>query len=176
MWKKIPTILVSGRDVFSACSAVFFRSCFKEILGVSETRKNKLGAFDNALILAGICDYNLIKVSSILPPRCKAQNIISLTKGAILPSAYASICSNTLGGIVSASVAIGIPADKSNVGVIMEHSSYNRKEETDKIVRNLAEIAMRERNIKIKKIESYSVEARVETNEFYCAFSTVSMW
>lgn len=137
---------------------------------------HKVEAFDKALISAGICDYNLIKVSSILPPGCKAQNAISLSKGAILPSAYASIYSNTLGEFVSAAVAIGIPADQSNVGVIMEYSSYNRKEETDKIVRNLTEIAMKERNIKIKRIESYSIETKVETNEYYCAFAAVSMW
>ncbi len=137
---------------------------------------HKLCAFDNALISAGVCDYNLIKVSSILPAGCKAQNTISLAKGAILPSAFASICSNTLGEFISAAVAIGIPADRSNVGVIMEHSSYNRKEETERLVRKFAEIAMNDRNIEIEKIVSCSVETMVETNEFYCAFATVSMW
>ena len=137
---------------------------------------HKLGAFDHALILAGICDYNLIKVSSILPPECELQNVISLTKGALLPSAFASIYSNTLGEWISAAVAIGIPVNRSDVGVIMEHSSYGCKEQTEKLVRKFAEIAMNDRNIPVKKVVSCSIQVNVETEEFYCAFATVSMW
>lgn len=137
---------------------------------------HKLGAFDRALILAGICDYNLIKVSSILPPECEMQNAISLAKGALLPSAFASIYSNTLGECISAAVAIGIPVNKSDVGVIMEHSSYNGKEKTEKLVREFAEIALNDRNIPIEKVVSCSTQIKVETEEFYCAFATVSMW
>ncbi len=137
---------------------------------------HKLGAFDRALILAGVCDYNLIKVSSILPPECEMQNVISLSKGALLPSAFASIYSNTLSECISAAVAIGIPANRSDVGVIMEHSSYNCKEKTEKLVRKFAEIAMIDRNIPVEKIVSCSTQIKVETEEFYCAFATVSMW
>ncbi|MCM1126635.1 MAG: arginine decarboxylase, pyruvoyl-dependent [Lachnospiraceae bacterium] len=137
---------------------------------------HKLGAFDCALIEAGVHDYNLIKVSSILPPDCEKQNTISLVKGALLPSAFTSIYSNTLGECISAAIAIGIPANKSDVGVIMEHSSYNSKEETEEQVRNFAEIAMNTRNILVEKIVSCSIQIKVETEDFYCAFATVSMW
>lgn len=137
---------------------------------------HKLGAFDRALILAGISDYNMIKVSSILPPECEMQNAISLVKGALLPSAFASVYSNTLGECISAAVAVGIPANRYDVGVIMKHSSYNSKEETEKQVRNFAEIAMNDRNILIEKVVSCSTQIKVETKDFYCAFATVSMW
>lgn len=137
---------------------------------------HKLGAFDRALISAGIYDYNLIKVSSILPPECELQNAISLGKGALLPSAFACIYSNTLGECISAAVAIGIPANKSDVGVIMEHSSYNCKEKTEKQVREFAEIAMNDRNILLEKVVSCSIQIKVEAEKFYCAFATVSMW
>ena len=137
---------------------------------------HKLGAFDRALVSAGVCDYNLIKVSSILPPECEVQNDIFLAKGALLPSAFASIYSNTLGEIISAAIAIAIPTNKSDIGVIMEHSSCTCKEETEKLVRNFAESAMYDRNISLKKVISRSVQVVVETEEFYCAFATVSMW
>ena len=137
---------------------------------------HKLGAFDRALMIAGVCDYNLIKVSSILPPECEMQNDISLAKGALLPSAFASIYSNVLGECISAAVSIAIPANRSDVGVIMEHSSYNCKEETEKIVIKFAEIAMNDRNIPVKKVISGSIQIKVETEDFYCAFATVSMW
>ena len=137
---------------------------------------HKLGSFDRAMVSAGVCDYNLIKVSSILPPECKVQNDIFLAKGALLPSAFASIYSNTLGECISAAVAIGIPVNRSDVGVIMEHSSYGCKEKTEKLVRKFAEIAMNDRNIPVKKVVSCSIQVKVETEEFYCAFATVSMW
>lgn len=137
---------------------------------------HKLGAFDRALKSAGVCDYNLIKVSSIFPPECETQKDIFLAKGALLPSAFASIYSNILGEYISAAVAIAIPTNKSDIGVIMEHSSCAPKEETEKIVRNFAESAMYDRNIAIKNILSRSIQIKVETEEFYCAFATVSMW
>ena len=40
--------------------------------------KDKLNSFELALRAAGIAPYNLVKVSSILPPRCR---IISKEKG-----------------------------------------------------------------------------------------------
>ena len=58
----------------------------------------------------------------------------------------------------------------------MEHSSCTCKEETEKLVRNFAESAMYDRNISLKKVISRSVQVVVETEEFYCAFATVSMW
>lgn len=42
--------------------------------------KTKLTAFDNALQYAKVGDYNLIKVSSILPPKAKEANKIVVEK------------------------------------------------------------------------------------------------
>ena len=39
-----------------------------------------LVAFDNALRDAGIGDYNLVRVSSILPPNCKFCDKIAIKK------------------------------------------------------------------------------------------------
>ena len=43
--------------------------------------KYALTSFDNALLDAGVGDYNLIKVSSILPARCQYKSSINLEKG-----------------------------------------------------------------------------------------------
>lgn len=137
---------------------------------------HRLGAFDDALLKAGIGNYNLIKVSSILPPQCVLRKEITLEKGALLPSAYASICSSDIGTTISAAVAVGIPIDSSMNGVIMEHSTIGSKTETEKTVRTYVKQAMLARNLVIKEIISVSTEVTVTSNEIYCTFATVSMW
>lgn len=137
---------------------------------------NKLTAFDRALIMAGVSDYNLIKVSSILPPNCFRQDEITLSKGLLLPSAFSSIYSDKTGDTISAAVAVGIPNNNDDIGVIMEHSAFSSKDKTEKIVRGLVMQAMQDRMIPISEIFSVAVECSVEKVEIYCAFATISMW
>lgn len=137
---------------------------------------NKLTAFNRALIAAGVSNYNLVKVSSILPPNCYHRNEIALSKGLLLPSAFSSIYSDRIGDILSSSVAIGIPSDSDNIGIIMEHSALSSKDETEKTARVLVIQAMQDRDIPFSEIISVAVECSVVTAEFYCAFATVSMW
>lgn len=137
---------------------------------------HQLGAFDQALLQAGIGNYNLVKVSSILPPRCSLQSEITLSAGALLPSAYATIFATDIGSTISAAVAVGIPSDPSRAGVIMEYSAFSSSAEAERIVRTYAKEAMQIRNLIIKEIFSASVEVVVESDAVYCAFATVSMW
>ncbi|MFQ6112445.1 MAG: pyruvoyl-dependent arginine decarboxylase, partial [Nitrospinota bacterium] len=78
-----------------------------------------LNAFDGALISAGIGNTNLIKVSSILPPRCQQVPPLAIPQGALLPAAYAHITSDIPGETISAAVAIALPEDESKAGLIM---------------------------------------------------------
>lgn len=137
---------------------------------------HRLGAFDDALLQAGVGNYNLIRVSSILPPECSLVDDITLSKGALLPSAFASIFSADVGTTISAAVAVGIPQDPTVNGVIMEYSAIAPKSETEETVRNYARQAMMERGSVIKDVISAAVEVTVASNEIYCAFATVSMW
>lgn len=133
-------------------------------------------AFDRALIEAGVSDYNLIKISSILPPQCIQEDKILLSKGSLLPTAIASISSNNVGMRLSAAIAIGIPQDSHNIGIIMEHCTNLPKEETEELACTYACQAMKDRYIKIKNIVSVSTECCVEIPEYYCAFAAVSLW
>lgn len=142
-------------------------------VGVSE---DKLTAFDRALIGAGIAQYNLVKISSILPPVCSQQSEITLSKGSLLPTAFSVIYTSNLGDVLSAAVAIGIPEDQNEIGVIMEHSSLTRKDITEKKVRALAVQAMNDRKIAVKEIVSIGTECKVASNEIYCAFASASIW
>ena len=61
-----------------------------------------LNAFDNALLAAGIGNINLIKVSSILPPEVPVIELPKIKPGAIVPTAYAAMTSETPGETVAA--------------------------------------------------------------------------
>ena len=137
---------------------------------------SRLNAFDRALIDAGVSDFNLIKVSSVLPPHSYLQSKITLNKGLLLPSAYVSIYSDSIGNVISAAVAIGVPKDGNNIGVIMKYSDFTTKELSEQTARSFAAEALHDRNVDIGEILSISVECKVELSEYYCAFATVSMW
>lgn len=136
----------------------------------------QLNAFDRALNAAGVSDYNLVKISSILPPNCQREGKILLPKGLLLPTAMATIFSDIVGTRLSAAVAVAIPQNSNDIGVIMEHSTHSAKKETEEQARTYACQAMNDRHIKIKDIVSISTECYVELAEYYCTFASVSLW
>ena len=79
-----------------------------------------LNAFDNALLAAGIGNINLIKVSSILPPEVPVIDLPKIKPGALIPTAYAAMTSETPGETVAAAVGYAVPDDPAKNGVIME--------------------------------------------------------
>ena len=68
-----------------------------------------LNAFDAALLRAGIGDTNLVKMSSIVPPRCQLIAPVPLPAGSLVPTAYASITSDIPGEIIASAVAVALP-------------------------------------------------------------------
>lgn len=142
-------------------------------IGHSESQIN---AFDRALISAGISDFNLIKISSIIPPNCSQGRMIDPGKGSLLPTAYTCIYSDSLGQKIAASVAVGIPEDRNNIGVIIKHCGYDSKEKVESLARSYAIQAMNDRRIKIGTIISAGIECNIETPECYCCFAAVSLW
>ena len=62
----------------------FFVTSGKAISPVSQ-----LNAFDRALKNAGIAQYNLVQVSSILPPRCKEGKLRKISAGSIIHTVMA---------------------------------------------------------------------------------------
>ncbi len=132
-----------------------------------------LNAFDNALLQAGIGNTNLVKMSSIVPPRCQKIDPIPLPQGVLVPVAYASIQSDLKGEVISAAVAVAFP-EEDHCGLIMEYSSRGRKEDVESIVREMAREGMKTRGLNIKHVESRSVEHRV-TN-IGAAIAAVVLW
>ena len=101
--------------------------------------KSKLGAFEQALRNAGIEKFNLVNVSSILPPHCieinKEEGLKQLPIGQILYTVLSRVDSNKLNQMISASIGIAKPSDKDHYGYLSEHHTYGVKAENAKILK-----------------------------------------
>jgi arginine decarboxylase len=135
-----------------------------------------LVAFDNALVDAGVANYNLLKVSSILPIGCVRVEKVDKKPGSGLLTAYSSISSNEKGQIISSAVAVGLPENNSDVGVIMEFSDFCSAKETEEIVRKMVVEAMQKHNIPCKEVASSSAEIISVDGEYVTAVSALAMW
>jgi len=134
-----------------------------------------LNAFDGALLDAGVGDTNLVKMSSILPPNCEyVEGKIKLPPGALVPLAYASIVDQIPGEKIAAAVAVAIPENPNEAGLIMEYSARGHKEDIENIVRKMAEEGFLKRGRKLKEIKSISIEHTVEKTG--AAFAAVVLW
>ncbi len=120
-----------------------------------------LNAFDGALLSAGIGDTNIVKMSSIVPPRCQLISPVPLPPGALIPTAYASITSDVPGQMISSAVAVALPENPKYPGLIMEYSARGSKAEIEETVRQMAIEGMKLRGRVIKDLSSVAVEHRV---------------
>lgn len=125
---------------------------------------SNLNAFDAALLSACIGNTNLVKISSILPPQCREVAPVRLPLGALVPTAYGTIASEEPGRIISAAVAIALPEDEDDPGLIMEAGELGPCEEVEGTVRRMAAEGMKVRGSPIRRIVSRSVEHKVEHN------------
>ena len=105
--------------------------------------KEKLTSFEMALRDAGIAEFNLVKVSSIMPPFCKIiskkEGLKKLSPGQILYVVLSESATNEHGRKVAASVGIAMPADRSRHGYLSEHHSFGQsKKKAGEYAENLA--------------------------------------
>ncbi len=133
-----------------------------------------LNAFDGALLNAGIGNTNLVKISSIIPPHSTEIQPITFPQGAIVPTAYASISSETPGEIISAAVAVALPRDDDQPGLIMEYSGRGNREVIELTAKNMAFEGMKMRQQETKEIKSISTEYKVK--KIGAAFAAVVLW
>lgn len=128
------------------------------------------------MLNSGVANYNLVKISSILPANAKQKSKIDLVDGSVLYAAYASKSSNKKGETVSAAVAVGIPANSQNIGTIMEFSGFCDKTNAEKIVKEMVVEAMNIRGYDIKDILFASAEACGDGEKYVTAFATLAIW
>lgn len=133
---------------------------------------NKLNAFDNALLKARIGNINLLRVSSILPPQAGYDPDLTFPFGALVPTAYGSVISDTPGELIAA--AIGVAISRDSFGVIMEFGGKCSRDEAYAAVSRMLDEAFQTRGMEIveKKIEA--CEHRVQ--RVGCCLAAVPMW
>jgi len=94
--------------------------------------KEELRAFELALRDAGIEKFNLVHVSSILPPGCKivprAEGLTGLQPGQVVFCVLQRCSSNEPRRLVASAIGCALPADSNNYGYLSEHHAYGQNE------------------------------------------------
>ena len=95
--------------------------------------REKLASFELALRDARIACYNLVEVSSIMPPECEIiameEGLEHLRPGQILHTVLSQNSSREEGRLVSAAIGAAVPQDRSKHGYISEHHEFGMPEE-----------------------------------------------
>lgn len=90
--------------------------------------RDKVASFEQALRRAGIEKYNLVNVSSILPPGCKTilrkKGLELLKAGQIIYVVMARNSTNEPNRLVSAAIGLAKPTDKESYGYLSEHHAF----------------------------------------------------
>ena len=102
--------------------------------------KEYLHSFELALRGAGIRQFNMVNVSSIIPPGCKLvsreRGIKMLKPGEIIFVVLAKNSTNEPHRLIAASIGVAIPSGKNDYGYLSEHHSFGQ---TDKVAGDYAE-------------------------------------
>src|SRR5688572_3240510 len=135
--------------------------------------RTTLNAFDNALLVAGIGNINLIKVSSILPPEVPVIELPKIKPGALVPTAYAAMTSETPGETVAAAVGYAVPDDPAKNGVIMEFHGIASRAEAERQISAMLDEAFQVRGEIMKEKRIFAVEHTVE--RIGCALAAITL-
>ena len=100
--------------------------------GVGKHRE-KLTSFELALRSAGIAACNLVRVSSIFPPRCKmiprSEGIKELQPGQVTFVVISENSTREPHRLIAASIGVAMPADRNTYGYLSEHHSFGQTEQ-----------------------------------------------
>ncbi|MEO0091347.1 MAG: arginine decarboxylase, pyruvoyl-dependent [candidate division WOR-3 bacterium] len=94
--------------------------------------RDKLSSFEAALRDAGIAQFNIVKVSSILPPSSKiiprSKGLQYLTPGEIIFCVMSENSTNEPHRLISASIGVAVPKERNQYGYLSEYHSFGETE------------------------------------------------
>lgn len=125
-------------------------------------------AFDAAVLNAGIGNFNLVKVSSIVPPNCRREGAppeALLTPGSVVPCAFAHGTAKHGDQPVSAAIGVAVPESPDDIGVVMEIAVSSDEDEARRMVRSMCQESMEMRSLGVKEILLASAQARPPEDE-----------
>lgn len=95
--------------------------------GVGKHRE-KLASFEEALRAAQIAEFNLVRVSSIYPPKCKIlkreMGVKQLRPGQIVHVVLAECATNEPRRLLASSIGVAIPRDPDQFGYLSEFHGF----------------------------------------------------
>ncbi|MBD3347602.1 MAG: arginine decarboxylase, pyruvoyl-dependent [Candidatus Eisenbacteria bacterium] len=95
--------------------------------------KERLSSFEMALRGAGLATFNLVRVSSILPPGARMLSrragLANLSPGQIVFTVMSDNATNEPHRLIAASIGIARPRDSSRYGYLSEHHSFGQREQ-----------------------------------------------
>lgn len=105
--------------------------------------REKLASLEQALRDAGIAPFNLVKASSIFPPRCKLisreEGLKFLQPGQIVFLVMSENSTSEAHRLITASIGLAIPNDPRHYGYLSEHHGFGQTEkESGKYAEDLA--------------------------------------
>src|SRR4029453_15093466 len=122
-----------------------------------------LNAFDNALLGGGLGNIKLHKGSGILPPEVPVIELPKIKPGALIPTAYAAMTSETPGETIAAAVGYALPDDPAKNGVIMEFHGVATRAEAERQIHLMLEEAFQVRGETIRERGVVSAQHTVGT-------------
>ena len=138
-------------------------------------------SFEFALRDAGLNGFNLVPVSSILPPRCKVitreEGLSHIVPGEIVFCVLSKNSSKVKGRRILSAVGCAIPNDPSKVGYISEYKSSEDELQGMLTAKKLAiEMYESANGEKPKEVIGISKEAVVDENEIWTTVVTAAVF
>ena len=95
--------------------------------------KRQLMSFEMALRDAGIEKFNLVAVSSIMPPNCqkitREKGLEDLKSGEVVFCVMARNATDEPNRLVAASIGCAVPAEENQYGYLSEHHPFGETDE-----------------------------------------------
>lgn len=127
------------------------------------TGGTNLNAFDNALRGAGIADFNILKVTSIVPPEIPVVKLsyderIIKGQGLLVPAVYETLVSEEVDTQISAGVGVGISDNPQlDAGIIFTYSCFDSKEKCEHVLEQMIDEGMKEKGYKFHHSKIVSI-------------------
>jgi len=137
--------------------------------GVGLSRTSKLNAFDKALMEAGICQCNLVPVSSIIPEKAQHIPLKKIEPGSITFTVLARIDGEP-GSSIAAGLGWALCTDekgRDTYGIVVEDSSFGKKGDVKTNIALKLKEAVASRGMKIKSQHSKVVDVSKVPKDSY---------
>ncbi len=108
-----------------------------------------------------------------MPPEVAIVELPKIRPGALVPTAYAAITSETPGETLAAAVGYALPDDPAKNGVIMEFHGVGTQAEAERAIDAMLAEAFRVRGETIREQRIVAAEHRVE--RIGCALAAITL-